>query len=92
MPNKNLPKWILRPLNKSYSGMIHRACSKYHLPKFIREKLINRYVNHKEYFFSFDGQYCLNPELLAIKEKSFLKKKEYFNHLRENKKHSIGPI
>ena len=91
MPTK-LPKWILRPLNKSYSGMIHRACSKYHLPKFIREKLINRYVNHKEYFFSLDLQECLNPELLAIKEKAWLKKKGYQDHLRDNKKYSIGPI
>ena len=86
MQKKNLPEWIPKT-HKSYTGLIHRSCTKYKIPKKIREKLISRFLNNPNFFYSFDGQELKNPDLLCIKELNYLKKKQYFNYLREKKKY-----
>jgi len=85
MQKQNLPKWILKPKNKSYVGMIHSACTKFHLPKKIREKLINRFHRYADSYFSFEEKECLNPELLALKEMIYLKKKTYLSKVAKFK-------
>lgn len=80
MKNKQLlAEWIIKPFHTSYLGLLHKFITKEHLPGKIRSKIIKKFLRDPiKYFRGEREEFCLNPELLVLKEKIHYLRKQTF--------------